>query len=404
MYDPFDFSTFMSIELENLSTVYSYDIRVSTQLLSYSDEGVERTTIRPGETITIDVNPVFDFDALFGIRSDRPSTIRTIIEETDSGTIVMEDDLDITVTDPHIFFYTIYFTPTRSLWPVMATSSAPEIISLVSESADHTPWGDHHPGYADEDLPARVFEDIGVRGWALEPVYITTSESGLFSITFDRVTGGTGADIDFYFLDYENCIEFTDGRTSTALRHAPDVTSGRSFTLEVEDDGTYCLVYYNTGDNWVSRDVTRSRSASHYEVTEWTLRSIYELMDGFSYVSVTADHFEGSQRARYPADTLTDRAGNCADMSLVFVSALERLEMRPVLIEIPGHVFPGVRLWDDRDMILPVEAQHAGTQPFDEARDFARANFSEARETDTLEIIEILDARENNIVEAPYSR
>jgi len=68
---------------------------------------------------------------------------------------------------------------------------------------------------------------------------------------------------------------------------------------------------------------------------------------GFSYVSsiyTFGDFVRDSQRIRLPRETLQLDSANCMDISVAFASAIENLDMDPVLVIIPGHAFTGVRL------------------------------------------------------------
>jgi hypothetical protein len=68
---------------------------------------------------------------------------------------------------------------------------------------------------------------------------------------------------------------------------------------------------------------------------------------GFSYVSsiyTFGDFVRDSQRIRLPRETLRLDSANCMDISVAFASAIENLDMDPVLVIIPGHAFTGVRL------------------------------------------------------------
>lgn len=76
---------------------------------------------------------------------------------------------------------------------------------------------------------------------------------------------------------------------------------------------------------------------------------------GFSYVSsiYTFGGFtDVAQRIRLPRETLQLDTANCMDISVTFASAIENLDMKPVLVVVPGHAFAGVRLGPDSSDIL----------------------------------------------------
>jgi hypothetical protein len=68
---------------------------------------------------------------------------------------------------------------------------------------------------------------------------------------------------------------------------------------------------------------------------------------GFNYVSsiyTFGDFVRDSQRIRLPRETLQLDSANCMDISVAFASAIENLDMDPVLVIIPGHALTGIRL------------------------------------------------------------
>ncbi len=76
---------------------------------------------------------------------------------------------------------------------------------------------------------------------------------------------------------------------------------------------------------------------------------------GFSYVSsiyTFGDFVQVAQRIRLPRETLQLDTANCMDISVAFASAIENLDMNPVLVIIPGHAFTGVRLGPQSSDIL----------------------------------------------------
>jgi hypothetical protein len=76
---------------------------------------------------------------------------------------------------------------------------------------------------------------------------------------------------------------------------------------------------------------------------------------GFSYVSsiYTFGGFtDVAQRIRLPRETLTLESATGMDISVAFASAIENLDMSPVIVIVPGHAFVGVRLGPESSDIL----------------------------------------------------
>jgi len=66
-----------------------------------------------------------------------------------------------------------------------------------------------------------------------------------------------------------------------------------------------------------------------------------------SYVSsifTFGDFARQAQRIRLPEETLSLNTANCIDVSVAFASAVENLDMDPVIVILPGHAFTGLRL------------------------------------------------------------
>ena len=120
---------------------------------------------------------------------------------------------------------------------------------------------------------------------------------------------------------------------------------------------------------------------------------------GVKYVNTPVSFGEGIQRVKFPAETLEDRSGNCIDLSVLFASAFELLDMRPAILIIPGHAFVGVYSWKDSKEIIPIEATMIGKSTFREAWDFACKEWNDHR--NELLIIDIKKCRQYGITPAP---
>jgi hypothetical protein len=86
-------------------------------------------------------------------------------------------------------------------------------------------------------------------------------------------------------------------------------------------------------------------------------QAIFQAMQesGISYVNslfVMGDYFGEAQRVRLPRETLRLGAANCMDITVAFASAIENLDMQPLIVILPGHAIVGVRLGPNSDDIL----------------------------------------------------
>ncbi|MBU0551025.1 hypothetical protein KKB55_01285 [Myxococcota bacterium] len=85
--------------------------------------------------------------------------------------------------------------------------------------------------------------------------------------------------------------------------------------------------------------------------------AIYEALRarGISYVDIPGNFFNQAQYVKRPAQSLASQSANCIDGALIFTSALEALGMEPVIIFVPNHAMPGVRVAPGSEDIIPIE-------------------------------------------------
>lgn len=69
---------------------------------------------------------------------------------------------------------------------------------------------------------------------------------------------------------------------------------------------------------------------------------------GLSYIGTAASFEKRGQKIRLPDIILRDQLANCLDMTLLAAACLEQMDLRPLVIFIEGHAFPGVWLTEDR--------------------------------------------------------
>lgn len=81
-----------------------------------------------------------------------------------------------------------------------------------------------------------------------------------------------------------------------------------------------------------------------------TVRALYETLQehGISYLGSPASFEDVGQKVRLADKLLSERMGNCLDISVLVASCLEQLDIAPVLLIQRGHALPGVWLVDDR--------------------------------------------------------
>lgn len=81
-----------------------------------------------------------------------------------------------------------------------------------------------------------------------------------------------------------------------------------------------------------------------------------------------------TQRILTPKETLTQKAGNCLDLSILFASCLESCCIEPLIVLIPGHAFVG---WKGNAINHFIEATYMGNKDFDHAYEKGCEEFKE---------------------------
>lgn len=86
------------------------------------------------------------------------------------------------------------------------------------------------------------------------------------------------------------------------------------------------------------------------------LEAVYTYLSktNIRYVIAPASFEKVFQRVRLPHKCLTERMGNCLDLSLLFASVFEAIGLRPVLITLTGHCLVGAWL-DEESFANPLE-------------------------------------------------
>src|SRR6266481_4144553 len=122
-----------------------------------------------------------------------------------------------------------------------------------------------------------------------------------------------------------------------------------------------------------------------------------------SYVSsiyTFGNYPDEAQRIRLPRETLSLRNANCIDVSVAFASAIENLDMQPVIVIVPGHAFTGVRLGPGSQRILYLDLTVLPTGSFNAAAARAQQWLKKIDTKDIL-VVDIGAARSLGIYPLP---
>jgi hypothetical protein len=87
-----------------------------------------------------------------------------------------------------------------------------------------------------------------------------------------------------------------------------------------------------------------------------------------TYISTPITFAPGSsQRIRLPGEVLDGASGNCIELTLLYASVVEALDMQAALVIVPGHAYVAVRVDDTNDNYYFVETTMIGQATFDTA-------------------------------------
>ena len=89
---------------------------------------------------------------------------------------------------------------------------------------------------------------------------------------------------------------------------------------------------------------------------------------GITYVNSVIDYGsppgQATQRTRLPRESLTGRAANCIDGTVLFASLLEGCSLNPAIVLVPGHAFVAWETWDGSDEWQYLETTMIGRAEF----------------------------------------
>jgi uncharacterized protein YbaP (TraB family) len=112
----------------------------------------------------------------------------------------------------------------------------------------------------------------------------------------------------------------------------------------------------------------------------------------------TAEFF--AQRVYFPGESIKVESANCIDGTVLMASVLERIELEPVIVFVPGHAFLGVRPAPGSERVLFIETTMIGTHSFEDAVAKATETFMAKRDVGL--IIDIKTARRVGVLPFPF--
>jgi hypothetical protein len=166
---------------------------------------------------------------------------------------------------------------------------------------------------------------------------------------------------------------------------------------EYHPDGQMIAAYNSENDAngsvWARLEAIWEAEARDYELT---------------YINTWVSFAPGdSQRIRLPAEVLEQHSGNCIELSLLYASAAEALDLETALLRMPGHVFMSVRTDPVNANDYFIETTLIGQSNFEYAVQRGKEKFDEilpkiADHETYYDWITIKDAREKGIMPLPW--
>ena len=114
-----------------------------------------------------------------------------------------------------------------------------------------------------------------------------------------------------------------------------------------------CLAQMNLNTASILEELTGSSALNSYQTKDPNrvrkmVAAVYEALhaQGFVYITAPQSFETKGQRIRTADQLLTQKQGNCADLSVLFASCLESIGLHPLLLLSKGHMFIGCWLED----------------------------------------------------------
>ncbi len=327
----------------------------------YATERTEDVTVTPGAPQTRCLNPAWNLPLLYALRSLTPlgieayardttgatlsSAMRSVSALPGNGVVWSQSAVDgFTTTAASTYaamgrYASVFVTPNDAT--VTTVRRAVEPRSQFG-SFGVVAWNRSTEQYRPENLSRSA--NVAVGGQYFERLYLEANEPIAWAL--DAVSGGADNDIDVYLFTESQYLAWQAGTSTVATRTWRDQRGGAGGSFTAPSPGAwYRLVFFNTSDNFVSRDLRWRRTTARADVAWDALAAIFtELRSrGVIYRNLSSSYFEGYQPISLPRESLAMRAANCIDGTLLFASLLENIGFEPILHIVPGHAYVGVR-------------------------------------------------------------
>lgn len=259
--------------------------------------------------------------------------------------------------------------------------------------------------YAIPDLPFVAFAISNSGGSKAKDVTVTISIENLAEnkiVNIGDLNPGETKEEEINLIFKKNILKLTTPLNTqiTFLVNYKDI-EGKSYTQtfskDIQIDSRYRMYweYPQLISAWITksdptiRKITTSVCAG-LAPSQYTEDSVecaerlwkYLQKAGVRYVSDP----QGIEYVQYPLETLSKRAGDCEDLSVLYATMLESVGIKTELILVPGHIFMG--FIDNEGYIHPIETTALKSYTtYEDAREIGNQEYKE-NENDIIDIIE----------------
>ncbi len=362
------------------------DLRLQARLPVYAEEGANAAQVGVGDTVEVCANPVFDFTALYALRTYAPASLEVALA-TEQGVQVASRRLDMAVAPSNELVFDIPGVPStvmRDLNVVFVTPDEPVVDQLQRQAFAATAFGGFDSLDAYQREPYTRGATVPAGEQISEDIIIEADEVVSWSVL--EASGG----------DWDARLE-----SDQAIVQAwPRVTSGGHGQTQ-PGAGSYRLVWRNLGAQ--EGGLVWSRSNTREDVARDALQAVFRTISqrGARYSNIGRAYFDGWQRVRRPAETLEARAANCMDGSFLFASVLELIGMEPVILYDPGHAYVGVRASRGGSRVWAIETTGVGTVGAEEAYRIAQERLAKDTGTPDFAQTDVVTMRDRGVLPFP---
>lgn len=351
-------------------------VHLSVMFPGYGATTTQDVTMHAGTPQRVCLNPVYNFDALYALRSEIPGRIEASARDSAARDIgsAMQPVTILSANDMVWADGTVPFDDMRDLATVYSVPHDTQVEAVLPSVQMRSvfPGGFGASPYV-RPLYNRS-NSIARSTWVAEDVFLEPGES--FGWLLRSVAGGTTNDLDVYLFTASQYTAWAGGTGTAATATWPAQTTGATAAYTSTGGGWYVFVLFNTPANFVSRSVTWTRDNTREDVARDALAAIYNELRarGTTYVNITTSYFALTQHVRRASEVLATGGANCIDGSLLFASLLELIGMQPVVIFKTGHAYVGVRSGPGSSYVWPIETTMVGSDTFVNAYNTAISN------------------------------